>query len=63
MRDIKNTAVNKTPAQLTKLAVMVSSYGGVVEMESAPGIWITIHNPMSFKEHNFRPKNGGGFRS
>ena len=55
MRDIKNTAVNKTPAQLTKLAVMVSSYGGVVEMESSPGIWITIHNPMSFKEQQLPP--------
>ena len=63
MRDINNISVNHTPAQITKLAIMVNSYGGAVEMESSPGVWITIQNPMSFKEHNFRPKISGGFRA
>ena len=37
MRDINNISVNQTPAQITKLAIMVNSYGGVIEMESSPG--------------------------
>ena len=63
MRDINNISVNQTPAQITKLAIMVNSYGGVVEMESSPGVWITVHNPMSFENNNFRPKIGSGFRA
>ena len=62
MKPVINTAVNPTADQLTKLAIMVNGYGGTVEMESAPGVWIVIHNPLFMEGKNFRPKNEGGFR-
>ena len=40
---------------LTKLAIMVHGYGGTVQMESSPGIWIKIHNPLFMEGKNFRP--------
>ena len=53
---MKELNSKQTVDHLTKLAIMVSGYGGTVEMESAPGIWITIHNPMFLEGKNFRPK-------
>ncbi len=38
-----------------RVAKMVHSYGGRVELESAPGTWIAIQNPLFLVGENYRP--------
>ena len=63
--------VTEEQRQLTKEAFMVFSYGGEIEVETSPNVWVTVSQPLDFVRadkgdplsidlenltHNFRPK-------
>ncbi len=61
---VGNTAEQR---QTTKEAFMVHSYGGAIEVETSPNVWVKINQPLDFEKvvglnldfskltHNYRP--------
>lgn len=71
MDNTMKVAKTEEQVQLTKEAFMVYSYGGEIEVETSPNVWVTVSQPLDFERadkgdpisldiskltHNFRPK-------
>jgi len=48
MDNTMNVNVTEEQRQLTKEAFMVFSYGGAVEVETSPNVWVSVSQPLDF---------------